>query len=366
MNYRVLGNTGVKVSLLGFGAMRLPNDETNGVKKTREADSIKAIHRAFDLGVNYIDTALVYGDSELVVAKALKGYRQNVYVATKAPTWDFESQKDYRKFLEQQLKRLDVDYIDFYFFHGLDETRWNERILRHNILDEVQKAKDAGLIRHASFSFHDKPDVMKRFVDTGMFASVLCQYNIIDRSNEDAIAYANSKGVGVIAMGPLAGGWLAGSYEDKSAADSMIENSLKFIFSNTNVQCAISGMSTVEMVEQNARIAAEFDPSNPADQDKIQAILGKLRRLNELYCTGCNYCMPCPAGIRIPSVFKLLNYYRLGATELAKAQFKNFGTDSHYGASPADCTECGQCEEKCPQKVKVREQLKTVVSELSS
>jgi len=371
MQYRKLGKTGIDVSILGFGAMRLPSDEN---------EAIMTIRRSFELGVNYIDTAYSYTGSEEIAGKAIKGWRNRIHVATKLPLWLVESREDYRRFLELQLKRLDMDHVDFYYFHGLDDERWDKKVVRFDLLEEARKAKEEGLILHSSFSFHGHPDVMKKLVDTGEFETVLCQYNIIDRSNEDAISYADSRGMGVIAMGPLAGGWLAGPAGGSEAgagagigaaslADDpvpMAETALKFVLRNTSIHCAISGMGSVDMVEKNAAVASQVDPSSNADMEKIEAILLKLKRLSELYCTGCDYCMPCPSGIKISTVFKIFNYYRLfGAIDLARREYGYFGRDERFGPSPADCTECGACETKCPQKIAIREQLKMVVKELS-
>lgn len=212
MHYRKFGNTGVTVSLLGFGSMRLPMEEKNGKGFVKE-EAIKIIRTAFENGVNYIDTAYGYcnGQSEIIVGKALKGWREKVYLSTKIPVWQIEKTSDYQKFLEEQLKKLDVDYIDFYHFHGLNEQTFNEKVLRLNLLKEAENAKQKGLIHHISFSFHDKPEIMKKIIDIGSFETVLCQYNLLDKVNEESICYAHSKGVGVAIMGPVGGGRLAKS-----------------------------------------------------------------------------------------------------------------------------------------------------------
>ena len=211
MQYRDFGSIGIKVSILGFGAMRLPEVETKGKYQVKEEESIEMIQRAFELGVNYIDTAYPYchRQSELAVGKALQGWRDKVYLSSKMPTWEVKKTGDYRRFLEEQLKKLDVEYIDFYHFHDLNEDRFKNIVLKHNLLKEARKAKDEGLTKHISFSFHDKPEVMKRIIDVGIFESVLCQYNLLDRSNEEAMAYAKRKGLGVAVMGPVGGGRLA-------------------------------------------------------------------------------------------------------------------------------------------------------------
>jgi len=372
MQYRDFGNTGVKISALGFGAMRLPEYEKDGKWFVDEDKALKIMHRAFDLGVNYVDTAYFYnhGNSEIVVGKALKNYRDKVYLSTKLPTHMVKKREDYRRLLEEQLKKLDTDYIDFYHFHGLNKSRWEEIVLRHNLVEEAEKAKAEGLIRHISFSFHDKPEVMMELADTGVFESVLCQYNLLDRTNEKAISYVRKKGLGVVVMGPVAGGRLAAPSEvfekvlGKKAA-STPEVALRFVLGNPDVCCALSGMTSVEMVEENAKVASIEEPLSAEDWDRINKMLEETRKLADLYCTGCGYCMPCPSGIDIPAVFKTFNYHRVfGLTQTAREEFKRFGRDESGPKSPAACTECGACEKKCPQNIKIREQLKEALAVL--
>ncbi len=374
MQYREFGNTGVKISALGFGAMRLPGEEKDGQFIIDEETSIKIIHRAFELGVNYIDTAYGYcgGKSEIVVGKALKGYRDKVYLSTKMPTWNVKQHGDYRRFLEEQLKKLDVDYIDFYHFHSLGKDRWENIVLKYDLVKEAYQAKSEGLIKHISFSFHDKPEVMMQLIDTGIFETVLCQYNLLDRANEEAIAYAKSKGLGVAIMGPVGGGRLASASEIitgamKGKAKSTPEVALRFVLANPNVSCALSGMSTIEMVEENARVASIEEPLSAEDWENINITFERTKKLADLYCTGCEYCLPCPQGINIPKVFSIMNYHKVyGLTEYAKKQYENLGKKEEFGSSPEDCIECGQCEDKCPQFIKIRDQLKRIQKEFSA
>ncbi len=372
MQYRKFGNTGVEISALGFGAMRLPYCEKDGKWVLDEEKSVQILQRAFDLGVNYVDTAYGYcdGRSEYAVGKALKGYRDKVYLSTKMPTWNVEQEGDYTRLLEEQLKKLDVEYIDFYHFHGLNKNNWENKVLKFNLLDEAVKAKEQGLIKHISFSFHDSPDVLKMLVDAGLFESVLCQYNLLDRSNEEAIAYAREKGLGVVIMGPVGGGRLAAPSDVIARTvggkyKSTPEIALRFVLANPNVCCALSGMSSFEMVEENVRVASMTEHLTEEEKRKIDEMYEETKRLAELYCTGCNYCMPCPQGIKIPEVFRLMNHHRVyGLTEYAKREFAALGKDDWHGKHPDDCVDCAQCESKCPQNIEIRKQLKEVVREL--
>ena len=372
MQYRDFGNTGVKISALGFGAMRLKEFEKNGEWYVEDR-AIDVIRRAFELGVNYIDTAYGYchGNSEIVVGKALKGWRDRVYLSTKLPTYMVTGKSDYRKFLEEQLTKLDVDYIDFYHFHDLNRNRFENLVLKYDLISEAQKAKEEGLIRHISFSFHDDPEVLKMLVDTGVFETLLCQYNLLDRANEEAMAYARSKGIGVAVMGPVAGGRLCAPSDVirglmKESSKSAPEIALRFVLANPNVSCALSGMSTIEMVEENAKVASMEEPLSREEYDHIREVLEQNEKLSDLYCTGCNYCMPCPNDVNIPLNFRLMNYYRVyGLKDYAREQYQKIGTTENLpGKRAEECLECGECEEKCPQKIKIREQLKETAQAL--
>ena len=366
MQYRNFGNTGIRVSILGFGAMRLPQERIKGKLQVKQEESVEVIQRAFELGVNYVDTAYVYneGESELVVGKALQGWRDKVYLSTKIPTCYVEKTDDYRRFLEEQLKKLKVEYIDFYHFHDLNEDRFKNIVLKYNLLKEAQKAKDEGLIKHISFSFHDKPEVMKRIIDFGIFESVLCQYNLLDRSNEEAMAYAQKKGLGVAIMGPVGGGRLVVSDILKETigpdVKSTPELALRFVFANKNVSIALSGMENIQMVEENARVASLSEPLNNKQLEIMESFIEKRKKKEEIPCTNCGYCQPCPENVAIPEIFQLMNYYTVyGLKEYARKQYQNIGSGDKDERKQADaCVECGECEEKCPQKIKIMERLK--------
>lgn len=373
MRYRDFGNTGIKVSILGFGSMRLPEVEIKGKYHIKEEESIKMIHRAFESGVNYMDTAYPYchEQSEFVVGKALQGWRDKVYLSTKMPTWLVKKRGDYRRFLEEQLAKLKVDYIDFYHLHALNEENFKNTVLKHNLLKEAEKAKDEGLIKHISFSFHDKPEVMKRIIDFGIFESVLCQYNLLDRSNEEAMAYAKGKGLGVAVMGPVGGGRLGVSDTFKEATGpdvrSTPELALRFVFANKNVSIALSGMENIKMVEENTRVASLSKPFTSKQLQAIEDYIEKRQKKEEIPCNSCGYCQPCPHNVAIPEILQLMNYYILHVKkDHAAKQYQAIGEgtlesgDKDERKQADACEECGECEEKCPQKIKIMEKLKEI------
>jgi hypothetical protein len=362
MQYTQFGKTGLNVSRLGFGTMRLPMKTVDGASVVDEDPAIAMLHRAFELGVNYVDAAYFYCDglSEITLGKALKGWRDKVVLSTKYP-FDIP----FRERLESQLTKLDTDHIDFYHFHGIGDSFFSH--VRHDeAVNGALRAKEEGLIRHLSFSFHDKPEVMKKLVDTGIFSSVLCQYNLLDRSNEEGLAYAKSQGLGTAVMGPVGGGRLSGMPPEVAQrfgveVRSSVELALRFVMTNPNVDVALSGMSTMQQVEENAAIASNGLPLSAAEQEGISAAMEENRRMAELYCTGCNYCAPhCPQGIAIPKIFELMNYQRVyGITDFAREGYKAIGNKPWSpGHNAGECIECGVCEDYCPQKIGIRRQLK--------
>ncbi|MBN2659166.1 MAG: aldo/keto reductase [Spirochaetales bacterium] len=367
MIYRPLGNTGIEISSLGFGCMRLPMID-NGDKKIVDQEKVNGMMaEAYRLGVNYFDTAWFYNDfqSEEAVGKAIKSFRDKIYLSTKCPSHLVKEPGDYTKFLKEQLKRLDTDYLDLYHFHGIGYDGFLEIDEKTGWLEEAKKAKEEGLIHHIAFSFHDKPENMIKLIDLGHFESVLCQYNLIDRSNSEAIAYAAEKGLGVIVMGPLGGGRVAGLPEEVTESlgikvKSSVELALRYVFSNPHIDCALSGMENIDMVRENASVSEERAELAADEAAAISELMEKNGKLADLYCTGCNYCMPCPAEVNIPHIFKMMNYHKIyGITDFAKKGYAEIGTNQWVKGKRADaCTDCGLCETKCPQKIEIRKQLK--------
>jgi predicted aldo/keto reductase-like oxidoreductase len=369
MQYVKFGKTGIEVSRLGFGAMRLPQKEVNGVKEFDTEEGIRIIHKAMAEGVNYFDTAPYYCEkqSEIIVGKALKGRRSEVYLSTKNPI-ENASGDDFEKRLETSLTKLDTDYIDFYHMWGIDLESYETKVSAPDgPLERAIKLKAQGVIRHISFSFHDDPKNMIEIIKRGQgaFESVLCQYNLLDRSNEESIAFAHEQGLGVVIMGPVGGGRLGAPSEVIRAlmqgkVESSAEVALRFVMSNPNVHIALSGMSSMAQVEENCRVASNMQPLSQEEQSRIETMMAENKRLAELYCTGCNYCMPCPAGLNIPEIFKMMNYHRVyKLTDFARQEYARIGKVEWMKYENASaCAECGECEGKCPQHLKIRDQLK--------
>ncbi len=366
MQYRRFGKTGKMVSALGWGLMRLPEGDE---------EAVTVIRRGIDLGINYLDTAPGYNDgwSERMLGEAIKPYnRADLYLSTKNPLED-NTGAGWRRRLEASMERIGAGYIDFYqVVHSMSWQAFEENLSQPGAgLDEAQKAKEEGLIHHLGFSCHDSPENMRRLIDTGLFEGMTVQYNLLDRRNEEAIAYAAEHGMGVAIMGPVGGGRLGFPSERISSMiggeiASTPQVALRFVLANPHVSTALSGMNSVQMVEENVAAAALDTPLSAEEQDRVQRMLEENQRLSELYCTGCNYCMPCPNDVGIPENFRLMNIHRVwGLTEHAKRGYRRLGPDHREGWLPAsECQECRECEPKCPQKIPIVEQLKQTAEAL--
>jgi predicted aldo/keto reductase-like oxidoreductase len=362
VKYTILGKTGLRVSRLGFGAMRLPTMKVGEKKVVDTHNACEVIHRAFELGVNYIDTAVFYHGQkgEAAVGEALKGWRDKVIVSTKNHYYG-EDEKQWWGNLENSLERLGVDYIDIYNHHGLNWKRYSEHV-EPRLGKLMLRAREQGLIKHICNSFHDNGEALMKIGDTGYTSAVTVQYNMLDRQLEEAIAHAHAKGVAIIVMGPVGGGHLDSSEVLGNllpGATSVPELALRFVLSNPGVTVALSGMSTIQQVEENVRTASQDVSLSPDDRAEIEEHLQRLKGMADLYCTGCKYCLPCPQNVSIPRIFKTYNRGRVyGLWDSGWRQYAKFGKGQDENVRADECNECGTCEDKCPQKIPIRKQLK--------
>ena len=372
MRYVKLANTDYTVSRLGFGSMRLPMVSIGGRDYVDADRAIGVMHRAFELGVNYVDTGFIYcsEESEFAVGQAIEQWpkSQEIVVTAKCTKFRMQNPGDLRRMLEHQLWKQRRDCFDFYLFHGIGWDNWHDIDERTGWVDDMAKAKEEGLVKHVGFSFHDKPEMMMRLIDEGIFELVTCQYNYLDRSNEEAIHYARRKGIPVVVMGPVGGGRLAvipkslrdqGELSQSNAAGL----ALRFVLAHPGVSVAISGMGSVEMVEQNCA-AADAGPLTEAEIGTINELMDKSKDLARLYCTGCDYCLPCPNEVRISRCFELYNYYTVyGLQEYAIEEYRKL---VEAGQDASACVECETCLDRCPQHIAIPEQLREVRNLFSS
>lgn len=371
MNYRKFGNTGEEISALGFGCMRFPELEVEGKKIVDLDKTDEMLAKAYEQGVNYFDTAPYYcnSNSEAALGHGVKAFREKVLLSSKFPTEVAKKPGDFRRQLETTLKRLDTEYLDFYHFWGINKGSFDNIIMKQDLLKDAQLAKEEGLIRHISFSFHDAPEVIQYIIDTSEsygvpMESMLVQYNLLDRSNEEMLTYAQSKGLGTVAMGPVGGGRLAAPTElyAKLTGEKSVptyELAFKFVLGNPDLNCALSGMENLDMVMKNTALASGSTSFSEEEWKKLGDAIEQIKKFSELYCTGCKYCQPCPVGIEIPKIFNMFTYHNVyGLTDHAKHMFKDYVEKG--GKLREACVNCGMCESKCPQHLKIREELDKV------
>jgi len=371
VQYRRFGNLHWKVSALGFGAMRLPVIDGDHAK-IEEGEALKMLRYAFDHGVNYVDSAYPYhsGNSEVVVGKALRdGYREKVRVATKMPTWLVKSHSDMDKYLQEQLSRLQTDYIDFYLLHGLDKERWS-KMRELDVFEWAENAIADGKIKYLGFSFHDKYEVFKEIID-GYDGWTLCQiqYNYMDEEDQagtKGLRYAASKGLAVVVMEPIKGGMLGlppppeirAVWDEAEIKRSPAESALQWVWNHPEVSVALSGMSTMEQVIENVKNASRSKPGTLTEKelDLISRVRKMYRQYGFIGCTGCRYCTPCPEGVSIPEIFAFFNeYYVKYGDEEAQRKVKDKYLSSIDPEKRAKrCIKCGECEGKCPQQLPIR------------
>jgi hypothetical protein len=372
MQYRPFGTTGFLVSALGFGAMRLPL-RGNGAGDIDEPLTVRMIRTAIDAGVNYVDTAYGYHDgrSEVVVGRALAdGYRQRVKLATKLPSWRVKTADDFDTFLGEQLGRLRTEHIDFYLLHNLNATHWPQ-LTGLGILERAERAIRDGRIGALGFSFHDKLPLFKTIVDAYPWSMCQIQYNFMDiayQAGREGLEYAASRGIPVVVMEPIRGGQLAQEpppavaevWARSAIRTTPADRALQWVWDQPAVATVLSGMSTLEQVEQNLASADRSRPNSLPETERVLYLHAKAAHegLKPIPCTLCKYCMPCPNGVDIPRNFELYNdtiiYGYLDKTQRSYRYF--FPAEKHADK----CQHCGECEPKCPQAISIMEWLPKV------
>jgi predicted aldo/keto reductase-like oxidoreductase len=372
MQYRQFGQLDFQVSALGFGAMRLPTVDD----KINEAEATRMIRYAIDHGVNYVDTAYPYHDGtcETFLSRALSdGYREKVKLATKLPSWEIKTASDFDKYLDIQLERLQLDYVDFYLLHSLNKDHW-PKLRDLGVREWAEKAIAAGRFRYLGFSFHDDHDTFKQIIDDYNWTMCQIQYNYMDVENQAGIKglqYAASKGIAVVIMEPLLGGKLVGPplpiksiWNGAARERTPVAWALQWLWNQPEVSVVLSGMSAMEQVEENVALASAFSNGTlTADElalyDQVRA---KYQELIAIPCTSCGYCMPCPQGVDIPGNFGSYNEGIMfdkpeasrGHYGWLKFAYEEQGIFEH-DVRAAQCIQCGECEGKCPQGIPISE-----------
>jgi len=376
MNYRRFGKLDWEPSALGFGTMRLPvvDGDPSAIDEQLAVDMLRT---GIDGGVNYIDTAYPYhaGKSELLVGKALQeGYRAKVHLATKMPSWLIKSSADMTRYFEEQLRRMQTDHVEFYLLHALNAERWHN-LRDAGVIEWAHERIREGRIGYLGFSFHDTGTVFHEIIDAHQdWTFCQIQYNLLDeeiQAGTEGLLYAASRGLGIVVMEPLRGGKLALPSPETSALwntasepRSAAEWALDWVWNHPEVSLLLSGMSTMEQVQQNLTAAARSAPGmlSSSDLQLASRVRDAYKKLIRVPCTACNYCMPCPQGVDIPGMFQLLNEGSMfGSWD---AQRKRYSQMKEQDSSAESCIRCGLCEDKCPQHIRIRDELTGVVDQL--
>jgi uncharacterized protein len=380
MLYRTMPRTGDKLSVLGFGCMRLPVNDG----RIEEAAAMRQIRCAIEQGVNYVDTAWPYhaGESEVVLGKALRdGYRERVRVATKLPSWMIKTRADMDRYLAAQLQKLGTDRIDYYLLHSLNGAAWGN-LARLGVVEFIERAKEDGRIVNAGFSFHGFADEFRRIVDAYPWCFCQIQYNYLDencQAGTRGLEYAAAKGLGVVIMEPLRGGNLASPapppdvealWKGAKVRRTPAEWALRWVWNRPEVTVVLSGMNDDAQIRENLAIAdtARANTLTAEELKLVGEVSRTYERLLKVGCTGCGYCLPCPAEVMIPLCFEEYNKMHLfGGTEQAKFRyaFRMSGdlVDGRPGFA-SQCLQCGECLDKCPQHIQIPDVLAQVAAEL--
>jgi len=376
MQYRTMPRSQDQISCLGFGCMRFPTDSSGNIE---ESTAFEMLNYAYQLGVNYFDTAWPYHNeqSEILIGKWLQQVdRDKVLLATKTPCWLIKSKDDFQKYLEKQLEKMQTDYIDYYLLHALNKGSW-PAMQKLKVLDFMERAKADGLIRHIGFSFHDSYPVFKKI--TLAYEWDFCQImlNYLDthyQAGRNGYNLAVSRQMGVISMEPLRGGKLVSSLPPEVSRiwslekdrQTPLERALRWVWNLEGCQVLLSGMSSIDQVKENVRLA-DICMANTLSESQLkryqQARREFIKRI-PILCSECRYCLPCPAKVAIPYVIGTYNEaIMFNDRDRHKREYELFIPEPNRAGK---CTNCGVCLTKCPQHIDIPKQMRLIRDYFSS
>lgn len=370
MQYRKWNSGDMEISALGFGCMRFPLERAGDSSSIDREKAFEMIEYAYKNGVNYFDTAYTYhgGKSEEFVGESLKKLgRERVNIATKMPVWLCNSKEDYLDKFEEQLLRLRTNYIDFYLAHATNKERFEE-MKKNDYFSFLEEEKERGRIKFCGFSFHDDLETFKEMVDYYDWDFCQVQFNYMDEDYQagiEGIRYAKEKGLDVIIMEPVKGGKLAqGPEEFKeifnsiSSELSLAQWALKWVYNFEEVSLVLSGMSSLDQVKENMDLASYSQPESMSKEElkAVDRAKSFLKSRTQVACTECEYCLPCPENVAIPTIFRKFNNEHIYRDIVD--EFGSYKSMIEKEEDASRCVECGSCESLCPQNINIIDSLK--------
>lgn len=360
---KLVPQLGKEISRLGYGGMRFP-------KQGEQVDvdaAVALLRKAYEMGVNYFDTAVVYhkGESEKIFGKAFEIYdRSTYYLADKMSIWVCEEEQAMKDLFERQLKTLKTDYIDFYLVHSLNRDHY-KKVKEFHCVEFLQEMKRQGKIKHLGFSFHDTYPVFTQILDDYDWDFVQIQLNYLDwqtQGAEQLYRELEKRNLPCMVMEPVRGGYLATLDEERIQPFVQLHPdystaswAIRWVESLPQVAVVLSGMSDMAQLEDNVRMMTDFQPLNEQEQQAVEQVVESIRKVNDVPCTGCRYCMDCPMGVDIPEIFAI--YARLKIFGKDKSFVGDYGEVLEQGAGADKCVRCGKCMRHCPQMIEIPNKL---------
>ena len=363
---RMIPALGKEISRLGYGGMRFPK---NGDEVDVDA-AVQLLRKAYEMGINYFDTAMVYhkGESEKIFGKAFEPYPRDSYlIADKMSIWLCSDEEDMKARFYNQLKTLKTDYIDFYLVHSLNRNHY-KKVKDLHCVEFLQQMKQEGKIKHLGFSFHDTYQVFTQILNDYTWDFVQIQLNYLDWHNQGAeqlYRELERRNLPVMVMEPVRGGYLATIDSERAKPFLELEPqrsiaswAIRWVESLPQVAVVLSGMSDLQQLEDNVATMTHFEPMNEQELAAIDRVVEELRKVNEIPCTGCRYCMDCPMGVDIPEIFSIYSQYKIFGKE--KAFVQDYEEVVEHGNGAEHCVRCMACTTKCPQMIAIPDKLEMI------
>lgn len=363
---RMIPALGKEISRLGYGGMRFPK---NGDEVDMDA-AVQLLRKAYEMGINYFDTAMVYhkGESEKIFGKAFEPYPRNSYlIADKMSIWLCSDEEDMKARFYNQLKTLKTDYIDFYLVHSLNRNHY-KKVKDLHCVEFLQQMKQEGKIKHLGFSFHDTYQVFTQILNDYTWDFVQIQLNYLDwhnRGAEQLYRELERRNLPVMVMEPVRGGYLATIDSERAKPFLELEPqrsiaswAIRWVESLPQVAVVLSGMSDLQQLEDNVATMTHFEPMNEQELAAIDRVVEEIRKVNEIPCTGCRYCMDCPMGVDIPEIFSIYSQYKIFGKE--KAFVQDYEEVVEHGNGAEHCVRCMACTTKCPQMIAIPDKLEMI------